>query len=202
LGTKFPQHYLSTCMSWSYVSTRFCTHNFGNANYLVGHIKRPRGPQVPHPWSRPTSFNISLKCVKLFLTKIIYCNTHTTINTEKARGPHVARGPAVGPRCYRRMSATDSSEWWAFSFYGVENWLLLRIICGTKRLNLFLKLHEASEVLNKYVVGVWSDNFTAAFFVSFSFNVTEFPRYQQQKQSKVMFMNRNNNLFSQCNEHV
>jgi len=27
---------------------------------------------------------------------------------------------------YRRMSMKDWSEWWwAFSFYGVENWLLL-----------------------------------------------------------------------------
>ena len=67
----------------------------------------------------------------------------------------------------RRMSAKDWSEWpWAFSFHGVENWLLLRIICGAKRLNPFFRLHEASEVLNKYVMGVWSDNFTAAFFVS------------------------------------
>jgi len=29
------------------------------------------------------------------------------------------------------------------------------------------RLHEASEVLNQYVMWVWSDNFTAAFFVSF-----------------------------------
>jgi len=40
-------------------------------------------------------------------------------------------------------------------FSGVENWLLLRIICGTKRLNPFFRLHEASEVFNKYVMGVW-----------------------------------------------
>jgi len=39
-------------------------------------------------------------------------------------------------------------------------------MCGTKRLNPFFRLHEASEVLNKYVMGVWSNNFTAAFFVS------------------------------------
>jgi len=51
---------------------------------------------------------------------------------------------------YRRMSAKDWSVWrWAFSFYGVENWLLLRIMRGTKRLNPFLRLHEASEALNK-----------------------------------------------------
>jgi len=35
------------------------------------------------------------------------------------------------------------------SFYGVENWLLLRMMRGTKRLNPFFRLHEASEVLNK-----------------------------------------------------
>jgi len=28
-------------------------------------------------------------------------------------------------------------------------------MCGTKRLNPFFRLHEASEVLNKYVMGVW-----------------------------------------------
>jgi len=66
------------------------------------------------------------------------------------------------------MSAKDWSEWqWAFLFSGVENWLQLRIMCGTKRLNPFFRLHEASYVLNKYVMKVWSDNFTAVFFVSF-----------------------------------
>jgi len=40
------------------------------------------------------------------------------------------------------------------------------IMCGTKRLNPFFRLHEASEVLNNYVTGVWSNNFTATFFVS------------------------------------
>jgi len=39
-------------------------------------------------------------------------------------------------------------------------------MCGRKRLNPFFRLHQASEVLNKYVTGVWSDNFTAAFFVT------------------------------------
>ena len=56
---------------------------------------------------------------------------------------------------YGRMSAKNWSEWrWAFSFSGVENWLL-HIMRGTKRLNPFLRLHEASEILNKYVMGVW-----------------------------------------------
>jgi len=37
-------------------------------------------------------------------------------------------------------------------------------MCGAKRLNLFFRLHEAREVLNKYMMWVWSDNFTSAFF--------------------------------------
>ena len=43
------------------------------------------------------------------------------------------------------------------------------IMCVTKCLNPFFRLYEASEELNKYVIGlgVWSDNSTAAFFVSF-----------------------------------
>jgi len=57
-------------------------------------------------------------------------------------------------------------------FYGVENRLLLHIMCGTKRMrNPFFRLHEASKVLNKYIMGVWSDNFTAGFFVSFMVTV-------------------------------
>jgi len=28
-------------------------------------------------------------------------------------------------------------------------------MCGTKRLNPFFRLHEASEVLNKYIMAVW-----------------------------------------------
>ena len=57
---------------------------------------------------------------------------------------------------YRRMSAKDWSErQWVFSCSGVENWLLLHIMCGTKRLNQFFRLHEASQVLNKHVLGVW-----------------------------------------------
>ena len=58
----------------------------------------------------------------------------------------------------RRMSAKDWSEWrWAFSFHGIENCLLLRIMCGKTRLNPFFKLHVVSEVLHKYVTWVWSD---------------------------------------------
>jgi len=39
--------------------------------------------------------------------------------------------------------------------------------CGTKCLNPFSRLHDAGSRLNKYVMGVWSNNFTAVFFVSF-----------------------------------
>jgi len=45
--------------------------------------------------------------------------------------------------------------------------MFVHIMCGTKRLNQFFKFHEAREVLNKYIMGVWSDNFTDAFFVGF-----------------------------------
>jgi len=40
-------------------------------------------------------------------------------------------------------------------------------MCGTKHLNPFFRLHEAIEVLNEYVMSVWSENFTAAFSISF-----------------------------------
>jgi len=40
-------------------------------------------------------------------------------------------------------------------------------MCGANRLNQFLRSHKASEVLNKYVMRAWSNNLTAAFFVSF-----------------------------------
>jgi len=36
---------------------------------------------------------------------------------------------------YRRMSAKDWSEWrWAFSFYGVENWLFILTYVWNKTL--------------------------------------------------------------------
>jgi len=54
---------------------------------------------------------------------------------------------------------------------------------GTKRLNLLFRLHEVSEVLHKYVMGVWTDNFTAAFFVSFI--VTAFVPDIESIQNKV-----------------
>ena len=39
----------------------------------------------------------------------------------------------------------------AFSFYGVENWLLLRIMCETNRLIPFFRLHQTKEVFYKHV---------------------------------------------------
>jgi len=47
-------------------------------------------------------------------------------------------------------------------------------MCGTKRLNPFFRLHEASEVLNKYVMGLWSGNFTATFFRNRTFRSGQF----------------------------
>ena len=48
------------------------------------------------------------------------------------------RGPYFGDPWHRRMSAKDWSEWrWVFPFYGVETWLLLLMMCGTKRLNAY-----------------------------------------------------------------
>ena len=74
----------------------------------------------------------------------------------------------------RSMSVKDWSEWrWAFSFSGVENWLLLHIMCRTKLLNPFFQITrgQSGRLLNKYVMAVWRDNFTAGFFVSFIVDV-------------------------------
>jgi len=57
-------------------------------------------------------------------------------------------------------------------------------MCGTKCLNPFFRLHEASEVLNKHAMGVWSDNFTAAFFVCFI--VTVFVPDIEEIEKKVI----------------
>ena len=68
---------------------------------------------------------------------------------------------------YTRTCAKDSNEWrWTFSFHGVDNWLLLRVIVDQNSWIHFFRLHEASEVLYQYVMGVCSDNFTAAFVVT------------------------------------
>jgi len=84
-------------------------------------------------------------------------------------------------------------------FFWRWNWLLLRLMCGTKRLNPIFRLHEASEVLSEYIMGVWSDKCTAAFFVSFI--VTVFVPDIEGIENNAMFMNWNN-LFSEYNEHV
>jgi len=57
-------------------------------------------------------------------------------------------------------------------------------MCRTNGLNPFFRLQEVSEVLNKYVIGVWSDNFTADFFVGFI--VTVFVPDIEGIQNKVM----------------
>jgi len=71
-----------------------------------------------------------------------------------------------------------------------------------KTLDLFFRLHEAYEagLLNKYIMWVWSDNFTFAFFVGFI--VTAFvPDIEGIQKHCNTFMN-GNNLFSEWNEHV
>ena len=55
---------------------------------------------------------------------------------------------------------------WRWELVIVMACMFMAYMCGTKCLNPFFRLHEASEGLNKHAMGVWSDNFTAAFFVS------------------------------------
>ena len=73
---------------------------------------------------------------------------------------------------WTRRIEVNNDEYSLFMALGI-GYCLLRIISGTKGLNPFLGLHEASEVevLNKYVMGWWSDNFTATFFVSFAVTI-------------------------------
>jgi len=71
-----------------------------------------------------------------------------------------------------------------FSFYDFENCLLSPLMYGAIRLNTFLRVQEASEVFNRYIIGVWSDNFTAAFFVSVI--VTVFVPHIEETQNKVI----------------
>ena len=55
-----------------------------------------------------------------------------------------------------------------------EHWLLLHIMCGTKRLDPFVRLHEASEVLAKYVMRVWQgrrQDFAARGETFFKYNI-------------------------------
>jgi len=44
------------------------------------------------------------------------------------------------------MPKVSNLEYIYTSWQGVKNWLLLRVTCGTKRLNPFFRLHEASVV--------------------------------------------------------
>jgi len=58
-------------------------------------------------------------------------------------------------------------------------------MCGTKCLNPFFRFHEASKVLKKCIMVVWSDNFTAACLVSFI--VAVFVPDIEGIKNKVMF---------------
>ena len=59
----------------------------------------------------------------------------------------------------------NDDEHFLFIRLRLENWYIAYIMCGKKRLNPFFRLHETSEVLNKSVKGLWSDNFNAAFLL-------------------------------------
>ena len=52
--------------------------------------------------------------------------------------------------------------------------------------NPFPRLHEASEVLTKYVKWLWSDNFIVAFLVSFI--VTVFVADMEGIENKVLYL--------------
>ena len=67
------------------------------------------------------------------------------------------------------MGAKDWSEWMTMSILFLWRWELVIVTYNVwnKNMNQFFRLHEASEVLNKYIMGGWSGNFTADFFVSF-----------------------------------
>jgi len=120
---------------------------------------RPLAPDFEGPQHFWTKDNFHHFCEQLYLN-LCFGSTHVFFTMP------------LTTDLYRRMSAKDWSEWrWAFSFYGVENWLVSRIMCETKRLNPFFRLHEASELLNEYIMGLWSDDFTAAFFVHFIMTV-------------------------------
>ena len=40
-----------------------------------------------------------------------------------------------------------------YLFLALELFIAIRVMCGTKRLNPFFRLHGASALLNKYVMG-------------------------------------------------
>ena len=101
------------------------------------------------------------------------------------------------------MSAKDWSDWrWAFFFMALRIGYCYVWVEQNAWIPFF-RLHEASEVLDKYVMGVWSDDFTAAFFVSVI--VTGFVRDIEGIEYKLMFMNWNDfsvNVTSTCRANL
>jgi len=96
---------------------------------VVDYIKCLRGPQVPYPWPRLTSFNIWLKGVVLVLTKIIYCNTHNNQYWESFRALKILSAGHMRPadlqldhaaaeEWARRIEVNDDKH---SLFMGVEN---------------------------------------------------------------------------------
>ena len=81
--------------------------------------------------------------------------------------------------------------------------LLMGTIRGTGALlrgrSWHMKTVQLDKALNKYVMGVWSNNFTAAFFVSFI--VAVFAPDLDGIQNKFIFMNWNN-VFSEYSEQL
>jgi len=125
---------------------------------------------------------------------------------KRCGGLYVARKPLFAYPCsivHRRMIAKDWSEWrWTFSFLMRWELVTITLMCGTKRLNPFFRLQQAIEVLNKYVMGMWSNwsyNFTATFsLVSmwlFLFLISRDLRIKQ-------YVYELEQLFNECNEHV
>ena len=80
----------------------------------------------------------------------------------------------------------EKLKWMTMSILLLWHWELVIVTYNVqkKRLNPFFRLQEASEVLKKFVLGVWSDNFTAAFIVNFI--VTVFVRDIEAIQNKVL----------------
>ena len=142
-------------------------HNSESSKGQIININLPRAANVYFIWMWKFRCSVEEILERQLLLRAQAFATFSTIEKTLADLKKPFRGPFVVQGCFR-MSAKDWSEWqWAFCFYGVENWLLLRIMCGTKRLNPFFRLHEASEVLDKYVMEVWSNNSPLLFFGSF-----------------------------------
>ena len=113
---------------------------------------KPRAPNVGGPQNLRSKDNFQRLCKQLYF---YFGSTHVFSLSANKRS--------------LQKNERKGLKWLAMSILFLWRWelLLLRITCGTKRLNPLCRLHEAIEVLNKYVMGVWSDSFTAAFFVSF-----------------------------------